>query len=259
MRGVTGITVEIFNGDIVLNWTVVSTTGLDHFLIYSSSTPEFTFSLSEIVFNSTDEVSPRATTWADTISLGDGNDQFWVVKAVDASWNIESSSSLMGGKIARSMGVGWGMVSLPLAQSYSDTWKVLTSIDGQYSGTRSFDPNTDTWTTDPESLDNSEALWVYMDSAVELDLVGTFATTTDQDLRVGWNFVSYPSVTTRTLDDALTGIDWDRAYRLNDGATSGEYHDVSKESHMNSLSSMDPGYSYWVHVNTPGTWSVEGV
>ena len=90
-------------------------------------------------------------------------------------------------------------------------------------------------------------------------------TTTDIVLKAGWNFVGYPSFTTRNVGNAPG-----EAFELISGPGSidmVQYYDASDPSNLwkawdfgsysqDDLIDVKPGYGLWIHVTGDCTWSV---
>jgi len=161
---------------------------------------------------------------------------------------------------------GWNMVSLPLIQSDPSVTDVLASIDGSYDAVQWFDASDadDPWKhfyvakppgqNDLNDLDLTMGLWIHMNQIDTLEVAGTRPTATNIQLYKGWNYIGYPSLKTRTLVDALSGI------AGNYDAVS--YYDATdtvdswKDNIVGDLTEMRPGNGYWVHATQDCLWTI---
>jgi hypothetical protein len=74
-------------------------------------------------------------------------------------------------------------------------------------------------------------------------------------LEQGWNFVGYPSVTTRLINDALGGVTYDIVQTYD--AVTGQW--LSYNGSSGSLSQMEMGRGYWIHCTASSMWQVDYV
>ncbi len=83
-----------------------------------------------------------------------------------------------------------------------------------------------------------------------LVVTGKVPTSTQIQLKAGWNLVGYPSFTIRTGDDALASI-------------SGNYNKMmfynitkNREEAIGPSDIMSPGEGYWIHATSDCVWEV---
>lgn len=163
---------------------------------------------------------------------------------------------------------GWNMVSLPLIQSDTSIDIVLNSISGSYEAVQWFDASdtSDPWKhshiskppirNDLNDLDHKMGLWIYMNGLDTLEVDGTRPIITNIQLHKGWNFVGYPSLTTRIHVNALSTI----AGKY-DAVNSYDASDVLnpwKDDISGDLTEMRPGRGYWIHATQDCLWTVNG-
>jgi hypothetical protein len=199
--------------------------------------------------------------WID-IGFGDGdlNDYFYLVRANDTSNNEEQNTN-KACKIVYYLEEGWNLVSVPLIQSDSSMGNALQTLDSNYSAVQAYHagksrpwlnwhrdkPN---YFNDAIELNHEEGYYIDMLNSDYLVVTGTVQTTTQITLKAGWNLVSYPSLTSRTRDVALSSI-------------SGSYNKVEfynpisgKEEALAPNDIMSPGNGYWIHATADCTWDI---
>jgi hypothetical protein len=170
---------------------------------------------------------------------------------------------------------GWNMISLPpyllLGGTIPDT---LFSIAGQYDAVRAYYSNdpTDPWKHHKEGkpfgndlldLDEVHGFWIHMLNDAVLIPAHVDPTTdagflgfTVVNLLGGWNFVSYPSVANRPINDALTGVPYDMVQHYNESSGIWETWDGGS----GNLNTMEMGKGYWIHITNPWHfWEVDYV
>ena len=174
---------------------------------------------------------------------------------------------------------GWNLVSFNLHPTSTVITDVLNSIAGHYdlvyswdaTGASSsngnwlmYDPSIgygDTLTT----LSENVGFWIHMTQADNLVVIGAHPTTTNINLLTaagGWNMVGYPAIANMDLPDAVSlhgvGTNFSLIYAFH-AAESPQWKlfDSAIEPYFNDLTSMAPGWGYWVKVSTDSTWHVE--
>lgn len=167
---------------------------------------------------------------------------------------------------------GWNMISVPMNQSNASLSKVLQSISGKYDAVRWYNAS-DTndhlkhfmaakvstpfeSCNDLHNITHRMGIWILMEENDVLNLVGRvpIPTTTMIQLKKGWNFVGYPSLTPRLITDALSGIPYDVVMQYN---ASQAMIDPWKSTRDGDLTVMRAGEGYWIHVKSDCTWSVD--
>lgn len=172
---------------------------------------------------------------------------------------------------------GWNMISVPLNQTSTILEDVLTYIDGNYLAVQWYDSSDilDPWKhyhinklgmNDLANIDRKMGIWIFMKSDDTLTIVGKVPvpSTTDINLKKGWNFVGYPSLTIRNAGNG-TGEAFES---ISGNVTIVQYFDAFdpsnpwKEWDPGSFSPDDlievrPGYGLWIHATQDCTWSVD--
>jgi len=155
--------------------------------------------------------------------------------------------------------LGWNLVSVPIELSESNITTAMAGMSGMlecvkyYSNLYPADP----WKTyrpssainDLKIISNSIGLWIKVSQNCSWVVEGTPLYYTNIVLRTGWNLVSYPSETPRTVEDALIGTGFDRVEAFN--STSPYLISEVSSSYM-----MDSTEGYWVHAPADVLWTV---
>ncbi len=258
----TNLTINIWENNLTLNWTAPqnSPSPVDHYLIYRVTDPDaFTFSDYEIIHNSSGTGNDLLTTWNDTTALLDeANNYYYVVRAIDVDgWN-DTNTNIVG-KYMIQLKAGWNLFSIPLAQNDTNISEVLKSIDGDYDVVKWYDSKDGVWhssSNDLTDINRTMGLWTYMNNKCNLSVVGAVPDSTDIAMYEGWNLVGYPSLETRNLSDALSGVNWESVWHYDafDVYDPWKHNHTSKPYRMNDLEEMKPGFGYWVYVTINNTW-----
>jgi hypothetical protein len=165
---------------------------------------------------------------------------------------------------AISLEPGMRLISLPLIQSDKNITTVLQTIEGNYDNVQWYDPldMVDNWLSytpnkpsgfnDLLNVDHKIALWINMISGDTLTITGKVPSSTSIQLYEGWNFVGYPSLTNRTVGDALSSI-WENVTQVEgfDETSSPYYLKLLTDGDM-----MKTGEGYWIKVTNDCEWIV---
>lgn len=190
---------------------------------------------------------------------GDGelNNHFYYVQANDTerlfAWNGQA------GKFVRTLNMGFQLASVPFIQDDTTLETVLQTLEGSYRHVRyyrSSDQN-DHWKSywtfktyrDLFEIDHMMGFWIEMMKDDDLVVVGIIPEVSEIVLGHGWNLVGYPSLVDRTVDDALSAIEW----KMVDG------YDNSPPYHLRHLGLGDiitAGEGIWIRVDYDQIWQV---
>jgi hypothetical protein len=174
--------------------------------------------------------------------------------------------------------LGWNMISIPIDQPSTKLVDVLGSISGRYTAVQWFNISdaSDKWKhyhiskpsnmNDLSDIDKTMAIWILMKGDDVLPLVGQIpvSPTTDIQLKTGWNFVGYPSVTSRVAGngsgeafESISGfVDMVQYYDAADSANPWKEWDPGALS-PDDLTDVNSGMGLWIHVTGDCTWSVD--
>jgi hypothetical protein len=176
--------------------------------------------------------------------------------------------------------VGWNLVSCNIHPASTDPADVLADIVDKYdlvyawdaTGSQSSNGN---WLkyapADPPfansltDLNEKMGFWINATEEVTLHISGSAPATTAVSLWDnvgGWNLVGYPSVASRSLPEALSDhgvgdtFTLIYAYHANDTMDHWKLFDPGAGPYANDLTTMTPGWGYWVDVSADSTWTV---
>lgn len=174
---------------------------------------------------------------------------------------------------------GWNLVSFNVHPEDDSTATVLADIDGSYdlvyawdaTGASSTSGNWLKYDNVPASpdtllyLNETIGFWIHMTEANTLDVYGyPPPSSTNIDLLDnvgGWNLVGYPGSGNLALPGALeehgvTNFSLVYAYDVTDIADPWKLFDISAPGYVNDLTTMKPGWGYWIFVLNDQTWNV---
>jgi hypothetical protein len=194
-----------------------------------------------------------------TIGDGDGDtaNYFYTVEAIDANSNRGMSTD-QGGKFTKFLSAGVNLVSTPLAPYDSSTAVLLQTLDFDRAWTSdAFDPiygwksfvKAKPWEGRFQTVDHTMGIWVNVLSGDYMTVAGTVPTFTSIQLNMGWNLVGYPSFTNDTVQNLLTGINYDRIEGYD---AVGPYHLIA----LNPTEVMHAGDAFWIYLPTGATWDI---
>ena len=165
---------------------------------------------------------------------------------------------------------GWNLVSFNMHPANTAIVDVLASIAGNYSLVYAWDSATQTWLKyDPnaefgntlDTLDETVGVWIQMNAAGTLHIVGNAPGISDIDLKTGWNLVAYPSAVSLPLPGALTdhgvtNFSMVLASHASDTSDPWKLYDSSAPPYASDLNEMTPGWGYWIYVLADSTWTI---
>ncbi|UCE73801.1 MAG: fibronectin type III domain-containing protein, partial [Methanomassiliicoccales archaeon] len=203
--------------------------------------------------------------------LTPGRNYTFLVNSTDACGNKASSEIYsFETEVHIQLYAGWNMISLPPILRDWQVEEVLETIDGNYDIVQTFIvfDTDDPWKhylvgkpfgNDLTYIESWMGLWVHMLNDDVLIPDHYDPTTMPMwegstiPLESGWNFVGYPSVRTRSIGSALSGVSYDlvQAY---DAATD---QWLSWDGTSGDLTHMEMGRGYWIHCTDTSEWQVD--
>ena len=93
--------------------------------------------------------------------------------------------------------------------------------------------------------------WLHATENATLTVTGPEPVSTAVPLKAGWNLVGYPSLTERSISDALAATGYDMPV---------EGFNATHPYHISPLADtymMRSGEGYWIHVPADTTWVVD--
>jgi hypothetical protein len=230
----------------------------------------------------TDETTGSTGSTLQSVQLTDlqpGRNYMFVINSTDQYGNRFSSFMYsFETEIHIQLYKGWNMISIPPYLQNTSVEGALASIAGQYDAVQAYypdDPTGDYWKhyrpgkpfgNDLLTLDQIYGLWIHMKNDAVL-IPGHKDPTLDplfsgnlMGLEAGWNFVGYPSVQTRLIDDALKDafgnpLTYDMVQTYD--AITGQW--LSYDGSSGSLTKMEMGRGYWIHCPAFTEWQVDYV
>jgi len=150
------------------------------------------------------------------------------------------------------------LVSSPLTLTEANIGTIVAPVQATITSVRTYDAASASWMgydpTKPANtlltVNHKMGMWVISSTDTYIDFSGTIpGVTVDIQLETGWNLVGYPSMTDRTVTDALSGVTYDSI----------EGFDTTMPYYLKELTGgdwMTAGQAYWIYVSSSQTWSV---
>lgn len=170
------------------------------------------------------------------------------------------------------LSAGWNLVSVPLSTGSSAPRDIFASIQGGYDIAYAYDgryadapwkgysPAAPAGANDLTRLVAGQGFWLHVERDTTWTVTGTVPSTISATLTVGWNLVGYAGKTweplTRTLASLVGACDLVGGYEAAENAHPWRWYDPAAPAILNSLSAMEPGKGYWVHVTQERVWHV---
>jgi hypothetical protein len=113
-----------------------------------------------------------------------------------------------------------------------------------------YDPSAPIFVNDLKEIQPGKGYWIMITANDTLPVNGTLQDNSFQ-LESGWNLIGYNSLSSKSIDTALTPIGgnysivW--AYDAGDGGV-WKMYDPSAPLFVNDLTEMEPGRGYWIMV-----------
>jgi hypothetical protein len=160
----------------------------------------------------------------------------------------------------KSMKKGWNLISIPVNMTNRTIENVLSSVAGEYTTVRAYDP-VGGWTTYESSNPGASTLhdivpekgyWINMTQDAVLNVTGKEMAGTQIPVSSGWNLIGYPTFTVQNVSVALAGVSGNytlvRAYDPVLGWMT--YDPMHPE--FSDLLQLSPGSGYWIEMTATG-------
>jgi hypothetical protein len=205
-----------------------------------------------------DHFGSSVTINGDTIVVGANTDDIGAVADQGSAYIFKQSVSF-----DIPLNEGWNLISLPFVQPDPSIDQALSSISGKWDHIQVFNASQpDYWKTNitsrPDQLNDLNYLthktgfWINItESGVILTVPGNVSASTNIYLLSGWNLVGYPSLTAKSITDALAGTGYDLPVETFNATAQYRIAPLA-DSYM-----MQPGEGYWVHVPADTMWVVD--
>jgi hypothetical protein len=247
------LTAELSGNDVFLTWDPSPSVDVEKYSVFRSDTYDgFDFNYPFAQTN--------ATNWSDMdAGIGDNKSYFYIVRAVDGTL-LNDSNMNRAAKFVLELQKGIHLVSSPVEPVNSTLGSVLQTLDYESVWLYNESYPGDHWKsrvpeksqnelTNQSNIDRTMAFWVRMSERGNLTFAGRVPTTTNIPLKTGWNLVGYPSFANETVQQALSGVVYERI----EG-----YFDAPPQN-LKLLANSDPLIAcqgYWIKVASDQTWSV---
>jgi hypothetical protein len=151
---------------------------------------------------------------------------------------------------------GWNLISIPLVPEDSNIDSVFSSIAGNY-GVVWTTTSTGGWKSSNQAFGRltditvDKGYLIYMTAPDTLVIEGTEPASTIINLASGWNLVGYPSQTTRSITDVLSGVSYGVVWTT---TSTGGWK--SSNQAFGRLTDMSPGNGYMLYAPVSGSYTV---
>lgn len=245
--------------EVTLSWDANSEPDLDHYVVYWGVIPG----------NYTNDSGDIGLVTEFSVEIpDDGQAYFFAVTAVDEAGlesdysNEVSTEGTTNNPLIHIIPIksNWNLISISSGSGITSIEDALAPIMADVISVWAYDNGA--WLVyDPANPDDSDlldvfpgqGLWVNMRDNAELSIPGE-APVDGIALSAGWNLVGFSSPASQDIPQAISSIDdviesvW--AYQ------NGQWRIFDPQNpDYSDLTTMDPGYGYWIKMNVPGVWT----
>jgi hypothetical protein len=174
---------------------------------------------------------------------------------LDFTWEF---TVLMGYDIQ--LRAGPNLISVPLEVTTECIYCVLRSVNWTYAEWYDAFDDADHWKThlvtrpmelnDFRAINRTKGFWLTIPANGTLTVTGKVPTSTTIQLRAGWNYIGYPSLTPKSVFKALAGTGYDMVEGFDENAP-------YRLSPLSDNDKMRPGEGYRIHVPADTLWIVD--
>jgi len=139
----------------------------------------------------------------------------------------------------------WGVFNLSLIQG----WNLVSSpiipdenISILFGNSTLYSYSNGTWVQLNGNI-NLSAFWIYMTQNTSVEVAGAKVEKNNFDLHEGWNLVGHASLVDTNISTMFTTLNVTGIYSYN-----GSWLSYVPNRTINTLTTMKPGYGYWVNV-----------
>jgi hypothetical protein len=241
--------------NVTISWVLSSEDpgSVDHYSIYYDTE----FDEDGIGYDYLDQVPAGVNSYIHVgAGYGDLTNYYYYVQS-NSTGNETGRSLEQVGKFARNLDSGMQLASIPLEQKDDSVETVLQTIWDSFESLQYYDSNQRIWKTlwkvkpwqDISTLTHVTGFWIKMIAQGVLVVAGRVADNVPVQLFSGWNLVGYPCVVNSTISESLYSVSFSRI----------EGYDNLDPYYLQRLSQdsiLEPGYGYWVYVETDQVWTV---
>ncbi|MCG2827205.1 MAG: hypothetical protein L6265_11505, partial [Thermoplasmatales archaeon] len=243
------VVAEVGGDNITLRWDASPTIGVDHYNIYIATTPDgFDFG--------TPDAQTNTNVWNHTNAGKDGNNYFYIVRAVDID-GFNSTDSNLAVKYATPLSSGWNFISVPKNASFETAEDLVAAIENC--------THVGIWNTSKSSFDmhekgafennfkiiHSVGYLVYVNSTSSLTSAGRAAYNEVINLETGWNSIGWHNSTTTAENLCQNITNCTAAAYWN--STLGRFIVHPAGTNISNFD-VKIGGGYFVYVTTSSTW-----
>ncbi len=181
-----------------------------------------------------------------------------------APWHSGTHTQVDLNSFAIDLLPGWNLVSFPLLPASTKPADVLASINGSFDTVFAWNAASQSWrmydnnpiTTDTlPAIDEKMGVWIHMTAPATLLVSGAIPASTSIPLSAsgaGWNLVGFPAAGPKAVVTAApSSSSMIFAYNAGDSADPWKMYDKNAPGWVNDLSSLTPGWGYWVQATLP--------
>jgi hypothetical protein len=184
--------------------------------------------------------------------------------------NINAALDLALDTVTHNPAQGWNLISFPVALEDPTTPAALETIAGTYNVVWAYDACAQTpWLKyDPDdplssltAVDTEHGYWIDLTTAGDLTVTGVHPISTVISLCSGWNLIGYASVSDRSVTEVLAPISgqYDLVYGYDGSDVDDPWEKYNPNVPVgNDLTTMRPGYGYWIHMTEPAALAIAG-
>jgi hypothetical protein len=167
---------------------------------------------------------------------------------------------------------GWNLVASPVIPNDPAAASVFASIAGLFDVAyaydacdaadpwKKYDPKAPPIANDLTTVSAARGIWIKASTDTTWIVSGTTPARVDIPLCAGQNLISYPSVGTTALPDALASIAdrYSKVYSFDSADALGlwKVFDPQAPTSVNDLTALGPTRGYWIEMKTPATLTV---
>lgn len=250
--------------------TPSDTTALIEWTVDETASASVRYGLDDSIAHETTGSTGSALQSVTLTNLIPGRCYTFIIKSTDIYGNTNSSFPVkyrFETEIHIQLYEGWNMISLAPFIMDTSIETALESIAGKYEEVQWYDSSdpADPWKhyvpgkpfgNDLTDILPERGIWIHMteDALLIHDNIVPFKDVppTVIPLLEGWNFVGYPSVTTRAVDLALVNITYDLVQTYD--TESGNW--LSWDGNYGDLVNMELSRGYWIQVPFEQVWNI---
>jgi len=216
--------------------------------------------------NQADNISARYNWWGTInsneidINIYDDDEDITKGRVDYGNW-LTQFYNLTNNKYVITLNTGWNLVSIPLDSNVESLPSLLNSIKDKYDkvltynhnkGWVSYRPDKPDFLNGLQRINETIGFWVHMLEPAALEIQGFEAESSILELSKGWNLIGYPSVYEANVSHVFEEV-LDELHSI--FMYDSEWKDYGAGTDL--LTTVKPGFGYWVKVNKNTRWIFE--